>query len=24
MDKHFSNVLGDDYQLYGRINHEKD
>lgn len=24
MDTHFSNVLGDDYQLYGRINHEKD
>ncbi len=24
MNKHFSNVLGDDYQLYGRINHEKD
>ena len=24
MNKHFTNVLGDDYQLYGRINHEKD
>jgi len=24
MDTHYSNVLGDDYQLYGRINHEKD
>ncbi|MFC2160984.1 thiamine pyrophosphate-dependent enzyme [Acidobacteriota bacterium] len=24
MNSHFSNVLGDDYQLYGRINHEKD
>jgi len=24
MNEHFSNVLGDDYQLYGRINHEKD
>lgn len=24
MNTHFSNVLGDDYQLYGRINHEKD
>lgn len=24
MDTHFTNVLGDDYQLYGRINHEKD
>jgi len=24
MNKHLMNVLGDDYQLYGRINHEKD
>ncbi len=24
MNTHFTNVLGDDYQLYGRINHEKD
>ena len=24
MNNHFTNVLGDDYQLYGRINHEKD
>ena len=24
MNNHFMNVLGDDYQLYGRINHEKD
>ncbi len=24
MDTHYSNVLGDDYQLYGRINHDKD
>jgi 2-oxoglutarate ferredoxin oxidoreductase subunit beta len=24
MNDHFTNVLGDDYQLYGRINHEKD
>ncbi len=24
MNNHFSTVLGDDYQLYGRINHEKD
>jgi len=24
MNRHFTNVLGDDYQLYGRINHEKD
>lgn len=24
MNKHFTKVLGDDYQLYGRINHEKD
>lgn len=24
MNKHFSNVLGDDYQLYGRINNDRD
>lgn len=24
MDKHFSNVFGDDYQLYGRINNDRD
>jgi 2-oxoglutarate ferredoxin oxidoreductase subunit beta len=24
MNEHLMNVLGDDYQLYGRINHEKD
>ena len=24
MNKHFTNVLGDDYQLYGRINNDRD
>lgn len=24
MNKHFANVLGDDYQLYGRINNDRD